>query len=277
MDSPEIPNDVWQAILNRDRQYDGRFVYGVLTTGIYCRPSCPARRPHRRNTLVFSRTQDAEIEGFIACQRCFPTSKTPVETSIKAALDYIEIYNHQRITLKTLSQVTGLSPNHIQQSFRNIVGLSPKTFSDARRLTCLKQYLKRGDSVVMATYAAGYGSSRALYERANRGLGMTPAEYSRGGDKIRIEYTVLHTSLGSTLIAGAERGICAIIMGADEKQIVSELHREFPNAELSRVRCPLDKWAKAVQSSQQEHHILGKLPLDLRRKVFQARIRKALH
>jgi hypothetical protein len=89
MDSPEIPNDVWQAILNRDRQYDGRFVYGVLTTGIYCRPSCPARRPHRRNTLVFSRTQDAEIEGFIACQRCFPTSKTPVETSIKAALDYI--------------------------------------------------------------------------------------------------------------------------------------------------------------------------------------------
>lgn len=272
----EISTERWQAVLSRDPQYDGKFVYAVLTTGIYCRPSCAARHPHRRNTLIFARAQDAEREGFVACHRCCPSSTTPAETGIKAALDYIESRFHQRITLVTLSQVTGISPNHLQQSFKNIVGLSPKAFSDARRLAHLKRSLRQGQSIISATYGAGYGSSHALYEKAKQELGMTPATYDQGGEGVRIRYVILPANLGHTLVAVTEHGVAAIIVGEDEKQIIAELRQEFPNAQLLRVRTPPDKWVKAVQSSQREHRMLSELPRNLRLKVFQARLGKAL-
>jgi AraC family transcriptional regulator, regulatory protein of adaptative response / methylated-DNA-[protein]-cysteine methyltransferase len=274
----QISSAVWQAVLSRDRQQDGKFVYAALTTGIYCRPSCPARHPQRRNTLIFTAAKDAEREGFIACHRCWPASNalTPAETGIKDALDYIESHIDQRITLITLSQVTGFSPNHLQQTFKHIVGLSPKAFCDARRLVHLKQYLKRGDSVISATYGAGYGSSRALYEKANEGLGMTPATYSRGGEGVQIRYVVLAANLGHTLVAATELGICAIIVGEDEKRIEAQLHQEFPNAKVLQERTPPVKWLKAIQSCQREDRMLSELPPDLRRRVFQARLGKAL-
>lgn len=276
MEPTEIRSDLWQAVITRDGRYDGKFVYAVLTTGIYCRPSCPARHPHRRNTLIFAHAQDAEQEGFIACHRCFPASTTPVEAGIKDALDYIESHLYQGITLITLSQVTGFSPNHLQQSFKNIVGLSPKAFSDARRLVHLKRCLKGGDSILSATYGAGYGSSHALYKKANEGLGMTPATYGHGGEGATIRYAVLASHLGHTLVGATERGVAAIIVGEDKKLVVAELHQEFPNAELLRVQTPPDSWVKAVQLSQQEHHMFLELPLDLRRRVFEARLGKAI-
>jgi AraC family transcriptional regulator of adaptative response/methylated-DNA-[protein]-cysteine methyltransferase len=128
----EVSNLAWHAVLKKDRKYDGKFVYVAVTTGIYCRPSCPARNPQRRNTLIFLTPAEAERQGYVACLRCHPNSLTPAEKSIKATLDYIEAHVDQTITLTTLSQVSGLSPHHLQETFKRIVGLSPKAFCDAR-------------------------------------------------------------------------------------------------------------------------------------------------
>lgn len=277
-DSVKIGAAVWQAVLRRDRAFDRKFVYAALTTGIYCRPSCPARHPHRRNTLIFPTGTEAEREGFIACRRCHPRSNalTPAETSIKAALDYIEAHIDQKITLTSLSQVTGLSPNHLQQTFARIVGLSPKAFCDARRLVHLKRHLKLGISVISATYAAGYGSSRALYEKASKGLGMTPAIYARGGAGVRIRYAVMDSDLGRTLIAVTERGVCAVLSGQDDKSLIGGLREEFPSASKARDSLPPPQWMSAVRSCRGSDPLLSQLSRDMQGRVFQARVWRAL-
>jgi len=274
----EIDETVWQAVLRRDRNFDGKFVYAALTTGIYCRPSCPARHPHRRNTLIFLTGDDAEREAFIACRRCRPRSNslTAAEIYVKVALDYIELHTEQSITLSLLSQVTGVSPNHFQQSFKRIVGLSPKAFCDARRLVHLKEYLKGGESVIRSIYAAGYGSSRALYERASKGLGMTPAIYASGGRGARIHYVVIDSRLGRALIGATQEGVCAVLLGRNDKQLVSRLQDEFPKAVATCDPLPSARWLSAVRACQSTNPLLSKLPLDAQHRVFEARVREVL-
>jgi AraC family transcriptional regulator of adaptative response/methylated-DNA-[protein]-cysteine methyltransferase len=276
--TPEINSIAWNAILKRDRRHDGKFVYAALTTGIYCRPSCPARHPHRRNTLLISTAAEAEADGFIACRRCFPETDalTHAELSIKSALEWIETHIQQPITLGALSQITGLSPNHLQQTFKRIVGLSPKSFCDARRLAHFKNYIKQGASVSNASYLAGYGSSRALYEKATQGMGMTPGVYGRGGRGTHINYALFPTNLGRTLVAATSHGICAILVGNDDKQLVKMLRREFPNSLLTRKNASWAKWNATVNLCQEEDRLVSVLPLDLRRRIFQAKAWKAL-
>jgi AraC family transcriptional regulator of adaptative response/methylated-DNA-[protein]-cysteine methyltransferase len=139
----QVPEETaWDAVLKKDRHYDGKFVYAAVTTGIYCRSSCPARNPQRRNTLIFRTVEEAERQGYVACLRCHPNSLAPAEKSIKAALDHIETHFDQTITLNTLSQVSGLSPHHLRETFKRIVGLSPRAFCDARRISRFKQCLR---------------------------------------------------------------------------------------------------------------------------------------
>jgi AraC family transcriptional regulator of adaptative response/methylated-DNA-[protein]-cysteine methyltransferase len=158
----------WDAVLRRDRTYDGKFVYVAITTGIYCRPSCPSRRPHRRHALIFSGAAEAESAGYVPCLRCHPNSLTHAERSIKAALDYIRVHVDRRITLDELSEASGLSPNHLQQTFKRIVGVSPKAFANAQRLIRFKRLVRAGASVSSACYEVGYGSSRALSLKQRR-------------------------------------------------------------------------------------------------------------
>src|ERR1700686_1095671 len=146
----QISNVDWHAVVRKDRRYDGKFVYAAVTTGIYCRPSCPARNPQRRNTLIFLTAAEAERQGYLACLRCHPNSLAPAEKSIKAALDYIEAHLDQTITLRTLSQVSGLSPHHFREIFQRIVGLSPKAFCDARRIERFKHLVRAGESISSA-------------------------------------------------------------------------------------------------------------------------------
>jgi AraC family transcriptional regulator of adaptative response/methylated-DNA-[protein]-cysteine methyltransferase len=272
-----ISNVAWTAILKRDRLHDERFVYAALTTGIYCRPSCPARHPLRRNVLLFATAGEAEREGFIACRRCRPenNSLTPAESSTKTALEWIETHARQPTTLCTLSRVTGLSPNYLQQLFKRIVGLSPKQFCDARRLDYFKHYIRQGASLCGASNRAGYGSSRALYERAGRGLGMTPGTYARGGRGARIEYALFAAKLGRTLIAATDHGVCAVISGDRDTLLLEQLRSDFPQAVL-RLKASPGKWSAAVSSSQADDRLLAWLSLDLRRRIFQARVWKAL-
>jgi AraC family transcriptional regulator, regulatory protein of adaptative response / methylated-DNA-[protein]-cysteine methyltransferase len=266
----EISSVDWHAVEKKDRRYDGKFVYAAVTTGIYCRPSCPARNPERRNTLVFVTAEEAERQGYVACLRCHPNSLTPAEKSIKASLDYIEAHLEQATTLNTLSQVSGLSPHHLQETFKRIVGLSPKAFCDARRVARFKQYLRAGLSISSACYEVGFGSSRALYEKTRKGLGMTPAVYRRGGKGIRGSYTIVDSASGCVLVAGTEQGLCAVLLGDDVDLLRRELRQEFPGAVFKQDSSV--KWRAAVLSCQSEDPLLSKLPLSLRGRVFQARV-----
>jgi AraC family transcriptional regulator of adaptative response/methylated-DNA-[protein]-cysteine methyltransferase len=278
-DDPSHINTVtWDAVLKRDRYADGKFVYAALTTGIYCRPSCPARLPHRRNTLIFKTAAEAERHRYIPCRRCHPGagSLTPAEKVIQRALDYIEAHLDETINLRTLSQASGLSPNHLQQTFKRIVGLSPKAFCDARRLTHFKESLRRGESVTSACYAVGFGSSRALYEMAKKGLGMMPVLYQQGGEGLTIRYATGKVPLGNVLLAATEAGLCAVLLGFTEKQLISTLRAEFSNAALIRLTEPTRKWRSALRSCQREDPLLSKLPRKLRHHVFKAKVFKAL-
>jgi AraC family transcriptional regulator of adaptative response/methylated-DNA-[protein]-cysteine methyltransferase len=256
---------------------DGTFVYAATTTGIYCRPSCPARHPHRRNSVILQTAAEAERQGYTACGRCHPgqDSLTPAENSVKAALDYIGRHVDQSITLGILSRVSGLSPNHLQQTFTRIVGLSPKALCNAFRLARLRQYLRLGESVSSAIYAVGYGSSRALYEKTSTSLGMTPAAYRRGGDGIRIRYWFTSSTLGRVLVARTERGTCAVLLGRDSAFLLRELRAEFPTAVFVE-HVASRQWLDGLKSCQREDPMLSKLPLRLRGQIFQARAWKAL-
>jgi AraC family transcriptional regulator, regulatory protein of adaptative response / methylated-DNA-[protein]-cysteine methyltransferase len=277
-ESIETSVDAWEAVLKRDRQSDGKFVYAALTTGIYCRPSCPARHPLRRNTLLFATAEEAEREGFIPCGRCCPgkDSFTLAEKCIKAVFDYIEAHIERPITLKTLAQVTGLSPNHLQQTFKRIVGISPKAYCDARRLAHFKKRLRLGESIISASYGVGYGSSRALYERAGKSLGMTPSTYQRGGQGTRIRYAMIEGPLGHALVATTKLGVCAVLLGESRSLLFRELREEFPKAALVREKVTPEKWSVAVRSGQREDPLLSKLPWTLRSRHFQAKLLQTL-
>ena len=271
MDTAGVATDVaWDAVLKKDRNFDGKFVYAAVTTGIYCRPSCPARNPHRRNTLIFWTTAEAERQGYVACLRCHPNSLTVAEKSIKAALEYIERHLDQTITLTTLSQVSGLSPHHFRETFKQIVGLSPKAFCDARRIARFKHYLRAGHSISSACYEVGFGSSRALYERASKGIGMTPAEYKRGGAGVRIRYRVVDSPLDAMLIADTEDGLCAVLLGENNDVLLGELKQEFPNADFKNETSIKSK--AALQSCEAEDPLLSKLPISLRGRILQAKV-----
>ncbi len=276
--SCEVTYTLWQAVSNRDRSYDGKFVYAALTTSIYCRPSCPARHPHRRNTLIFPTPVDAERQGFIPCRRCHPSTNalSPAERGVKSAIDHIKQHFDQSITLAALARVSGVSPNHLQQSFKRIIGLSPKVFCDAQRLSYLKELLRRGRSVSSAGYEAGYGSSRALYEKATKSLGMSPATYQRGGEGIVIRFATMPTDWGRTLVAGTADGICAVQLGKNEKSLTAELRAEFPKAFMTRERSPNVKWVLAVHTCQSKDPLLSMLSIETRLEVFRTKVWKIL-
>jgi AraC family transcriptional regulator of adaptative response/methylated-DNA-[protein]-cysteine methyltransferase len=267
-----ISNTAWDAVLRRDRGYDGKFVYVATTTGIYCRPSCPSRRPHRRHALMFSNAAEAERAGYVPCLRCHPNSLTPAEESIAAVLDYIQEHVDRRATLEELSQVSGLSPNHLQQTFKRIVGISPKAFYNAQRLMRFKQLVRAGESVSSACYAVGYGSSRALYENAMSWLGMTPGTYQRHGEGTVIRYTIVQSFLGRVLLAGTECGVSSIHLGQDDDLLLQDLHEEFGRAVLLPDKKPLTKWAATLRFCGAEDPFLSRLPISEQCRIFETKL-----
>jgi len=268
---PSVTSETaWRAVFRKDRHYDGKFVYGAATTGIYCRPSCPARNPKRRNMRIFCTVDDAERRGYVACLRCHPNSLAPAEKSIRAVLEHIEANLDQVVTLRNLSHIAHLSPHHLQQVFKKIVGVSPKTFCDTRRVARFKQHLRGGQSIAAACYEVGYGSSRALYERTNKNMGMTPSVYRRGGNGVRIRYSIAKARNNTVLIAMTKMGLCAVLSGEEAGSLIRDLRDEFPKAEL---RCqPSAKLKSALRSCRVEDPLLSGLALDLRSRIFQARV-----
>jgi AraC family transcriptional regulator of adaptative response/methylated-DNA-[protein]-cysteine methyltransferase len=272
MSATRISNRAWSAVLRRDRGYDGKFVYVAITTGIYCRPSCPSRRPHRRHALFFATAAEAERAGYVACLRCHPNSLNPAEKGVKAALDYIQEHIDRRITLAELSKVSGLSSNHLQETFKRIVGVSPKAFYNAQRLIRFKELIRAGESISSACYGVGYGSSRALYENAMRWLGMTPGTYQRRGKGAVIGYAIFQTSLGLALLAGTARGISSIRLGHEADFLLHDLHNEFARARLIADKKLSARYAATVQFCEAEDAFLSSLPIATRTRIFETRL-----
>src|SRR6478736_3484332 len=232
--NPVSSSVAWRAVEGRDASYDGRFVYAVRSTGVFCKPSCPSRRALRSNVAFFPTTAAAERAGFRACRRCRPTDQSGTHPGIEKARAYLDAHVDRLVSLDELATVVGLSASHLQRSFKRALGVSPKEYQSEHRMRRFKSRLRAGDTVSRATYEAGFGSSSRVYERAATSLGMTPAAYRRGGAGVRIRYTIADSPVGRVLIATTERGLCAVELGANDADVESVLRADFPNATIER-------------------------------------------
>ncbi len=261
----------WQQVMARDARQDGRFVFAVRTTGIYCRPSCPSRRPRRNSVEFFADPNQAERAGYRACLRCKPTeisSQAQYVTNARRFLDNAEGI----VTLAALSQRVGLSPFHLQRLFKRATGLSPREYQSARRMQQVKSGLRKGDDVTTALYDAGFGSPSRLYEKAPQQLGMTPGEYRRGGSGTKIRFTIVPTPLGRMLVAATDRGLCAVRFGDSVSELDRDLRQEFHAAELHRDDAALREYVEPLLEAIRGDQSSIDLPLDVRATAFQQKV-----
>jgi len=264
----------WLAVAARDSKFDGKFVFAVASTGVYCRPSCPAKRPRRENVTFFSRPEHAERAGFRACLRCRPRliSGNPQAEAVKAICRYIEQHLEEGITLERLGKTFHQSGFHLQRRFKAVLGITPREYADACRMRRLKRNLQAGDNVTRALYDAGYGSSSRLYEKTASQLGMTPDKYRRGAIAASIRYACADSPLGRMLIAATDRGICSIQFAETDGELIEGLKREFPFAVRKPDEGGLEAWIKAVLSRMAGKEVSASLPLDIRATAFQRRV-----
>jgi AraC family transcriptional regulator of adaptative response/methylated-DNA-[protein]-cysteine methyltransferase len=274
--SQSRPDDAqrWNAVVARDSGRDGEFVFAVSSTGVYCRPSCPARRPRRENVTFFSRPDHAEKAGFRACLRCRPRSVSgnPQSDSAKEICRYIEQHLDEPITLARLGEVFHQSPFHLQRRFKAALGITPREYAESCRLRLLKRNLQAGDNVTRAMYDAGYGSSSRLYEKTASQLGMTPDKYRRGAIAATIRYAIADSPLGRMLIAATDRGVCAIQFARSDGELIEGLKREFPFAVRKPDDGGLHAWVAALLSKMTGNELNAALPLDIRATAFQRRV-----
>jgi len=269
----------WQAVLAHDRSFDGSFVYAVRSTGVYCRPSCPSRRPRRQQVIFYSRPGDAEQAGFRACRRCGarPNGSSHGQAElVEKALGTLDAADETAPTLTDLSEQLQVSPHRLARGFKRLTGITPRYYSEARRLERLKAGLRNGGTVADAVYEAGYGSSRAVYERAQAQLGMTPGAYRRGGAGMQIGYAIVDSPLGRLLIAATGRGVCSVCLGESDTALEQALFAEYPKAEIRRDAAGLAPLVEALRN-----HLAGgepklALPIDALATAFQWRVWREL-
>ena len=264
----------WEAVLARDANHDGQFLFAVSTTGVYCRPSCPAKRPRRENVTFYRRPEDAEKAGYRACLRCKPRSASgnPQTATVKEMCRYIEQHLDEPVTLEKLAKVFGQSPFHLQRTFKKALGITPRAYADSCRMGLLKRNLQAGWSVTHALYEAGYSSSSRLYERTASQLGMTPDKYRRGAIAATIRYTCTNSPLGRMLVAATDKGICAIQFADTDDELTEGLKREFPFALRKRDDVAMRSWTSTVLRQISGHKPNRSLPLDIQATAFQRRV-----
>lgn len=269
---PQAAERFWEATLHRDSRADGSFVFAVRSTNVYCRPSCPARRPLRSNTVFFRTPQDAEQQGFRPCRRCRPKNRDVAAALVQQVAAAIASSPEDSVRLGSVARQLHSSPSKLRRAFRRATGLSPKEFEQALRLEKFKTLLRDGSSVTDALYACGYGSSSRLYEKTNAHLGMTPASYRKGGEGMQIGYTVVNSSLGKVLVAGTERGVSAVYLGEKESSLVDALKKEYPKAEITRADGASATWLKEILQRIEGSAPSMDLPLDVKATAFQRRV-----
>jgi AraC family transcriptional regulator of adaptative response/methylated-DNA-[protein]-cysteine methyltransferase len=264
----------WDAVLARDSAHDGEFVFAVSSTGVYCRPSCAARRPRRENVAFFSHPEQAEKAGFRACLRCRPRSVSgnPQSDWAKEVCRYIEQHLDEPVTLERLGKVFRQSSFHLQRRFKAALGITPREYGDSCRLRLLKRNVQAGDNVTRAMYDAGYGSSSRLYEKTASQLGMTPDKYRRGAIAATVRYAIADSPLGRMLVAATDKGVCAIQFARSDGELIEGLKREFPFAVRKPDQSGLQAWVETLLSTMTGHEPNAALPLDIRATAFQRRV-----
>jgi AraC family transcriptional regulator of adaptative response/methylated-DNA-[protein]-cysteine methyltransferase len=270
--------DRWRAVMARDTRADGRFLYAVQSTGIYCKPSCPSRRPRRHQVAFFDAAAEAERAGYRACKRCrpnMPATKDPWIARVDHACQLLA-RSDQRLSLAELAKRIGGSRYHLQRNFKRVVGVTPRAYLDARRLGVVKRALRRGDPVTGAVFEAGYGSSSRFYERASAKLGMAPSTYRRGGVGMKIRYTIVDSALGRLLVAATDRGVCAVAIGRADTDLVADLAKEYPAATMTAATGSLVRGAKEMVARVAGRAPRADLPLDIQATAFQWQVWQAL-
>jgi AraC family transcriptional regulator of adaptative response/methylated-DNA-[protein]-cysteine methyltransferase len=273
------PDAAWAAVEARDRESDGRFVLAVTTTGIYCRPWCPARRPRRENVRFYAGPGEAEAAGFRACKRCRPADAGPDPglERVLAARAYLEQHLDETVTLERLAGEVGGSAWHLQRSFKRRFGLSPRQYVNQRRLERLRDRLRNGgDDVTTAMYDAGFTSASQLYQQSDARLGMSPGRYRKGGDGAAIRFAVAPSPAGRLLVAATERGVCAVKLGDRDAELEAELRREFPRASIEPAEDAMTPWIDAVVRRVEGSAETPPPPLDLGGTAFQRLVWQAL-
>lgn len=266
----------WTMVLARDMNADSQFFYAVKSTGIFCRPSCPSRRPQRNQVEFFDSSDAAQRAGYRACRRCMPLERNSQLAKIEAACRYIDENLETTLSLDQLSRRAGLSAFHFQRLFKRTLGISPRQYQQARRAGKFKEALLSEARITDAIYDAGYSSSSRAYETSNAQLGMTPTEFRRNGHGVGIRYTTLGTELGKLLIATTDRGVCAVRFGDNDKAVEQDLRQEFSAAQITRDDRALQAVAGQVKKLLDEPASAADISLDIQGTAFQQRVWNAL-
>jgi len=270
--TPRAAARFWQATLARDRRADGTFVLAVHSTHIYCRPSCPARRPLRRNVTFFRTREEAEKQGYRPCRRCRPNEISASVALVQRAARHLADFSDEDTGLGALASSLGATQSALRRACLQVTGLKPRELFAALRLKRFKDLMRAGKSITDALYETGYGSSSRVYERSNAQLGMTPATYRKGGLGMKLGYTIAKSPLGKVLVAATERGVSAVYVGDAESTLLEELRNEYPRAEISPASDANQRWVKEIISRTEGKQPHFELPLDLQATAFQRRV-----
>src|SRR5882757_237776 len=268
----------WDAVVSKDKRADGQFYFSVRTTGVYCRPSCPARRARRENVAFHLSCEAAEAAGFRSCKRCRPREASQSERDaalIARACSLIE-KSDEPLRLASLAAASGLSPFHFHRLFKAATGLTPKAYGDAHRADRVRKALPSSKTVTAAIYDAGFNSNGRFYASSAQVLGMTPGRYRAGGQWVKIRFAIGECSLGSILVAATDKGVCAILMGNDPEALVRQLQDRFAKAELIGGDARFETLVAKVVGFVEQPRLGLDLPLDVRGTAFQQRVWKAL-
>jgi AraC family transcriptional regulator, regulatory protein of adaptative response / methylated-DNA-[protein]-cysteine methyltransferase len=275
----DLANDPrWARIVARDRTADGHLWYSVLTTGVYCRPSCPSRVANPKNVLLHDTIEEAKAAGVRPCKRCNPDglSVEADNVAIVARACRLIEESEEEPSLADLAAAAGRSPSYFHRRFKAVTGLTPKDYAAANRASKVRESLANGISVTEAIYDAGFNSSGRFYEKSTGMLGMTPSQYRTGGANEEIRFAVGETSLGTILVASSKKGVASILLGDDPNGLVRELQDRFPKARLIGADRNYEALVARVVGFIEVPQLGLDLPLDVRGTAFQRRVWQAL-
>jgi AraC family transcriptional regulator, regulatory protein of adaptative response / methylated-DNA-[protein]-cysteine methyltransferase len=267
---------LWELFLKRDPNSDGLFIVGVLTTGIFCRPTCPARRPRRENVRFYVDIESAAVDGLRPCKRCRPDEQAFEAQVVEQTCRYIADHLEEVLTLNTLAEAVHVSPAHLHRVFKRTLGVTPRAWIAQRRAERFANLIEQGSSVIDAQHAAGYGSSSRIYSQEGGVPGMTPRSYQRKGEGLLIRYTLADSPLGRLLVASTDRGVCQVALGDEDRALIGALFTRFPAAEFIPGDSTLDRQVNTVLAYLAGRQPSLDLPVDLQVTAFQRQVYDAL-
>lgn len=261
---------LWQKVLARDAAADGRFVYAVRSTHIYCRPTCPSKRPDRGQVEFFATPKDAEQQGYRACRRCAPKTESRAAHVARICRELADDY--RSLSPEQIAQHEGISLRRLNQIFREVLGVTVREYLASHQLEDFKKKVRRTSDVTGSLYDAGFSSPSRLYEKSDAVLGMTPASYGHGGRGATIHFGIRLFDIGHILVAATEKGVCTISLGASPRKLEQDLRAEFHAATLVRDDRGLARYLDAVGDHVQGNRFLTSIPIDIHATAFQAKV-----